>query len=398
MIPATTRVELAWFARALQSPGDMLHSSWQPRHLQLQPGERGRFEAVCREQRLTIVDTIDRQLTDLAVVRLPSTAQAAARAAYVEQLVAAHGDRDAYGTWIWFPWEAKVVHVLERDDYFDVITNRNQDKITRGEQLRLRDKRVAVVGLSVGGEAAVTIAQEHLCGTIVLADLDGLDLSNLNRLNAGCDDLGGNKATLVARRIAKINPYLDIRVFADGVNEANLSAFLDGVDLLIEECDDLRMKHTIRRLAKERGVNVVFAADERGFLSVEPYASAPELRVFHGRIEHPQPPRQAFSTPLVFMRALAEWMGGWDQISARSRRSLERIGETLCGYPQLASEARYAAGQVGHVARRLLLGERVPPFLGHLDPAELVPPAQTRRLDSDRRRCSQLWDGCRAAP
>lgn len=41
--------------------------------------------------------------------------------------------------------------------------------------------------------------------------------------------------------------------------------------------------------------------------------------------------------------------------------------------PQLASEARYAAGQLGNVARRLLLGETLPPFVGNLDLEELVP-------------------------
>jgi hypothetical protein len=50
-----------------------------------------------------------------------------------------------------------------------------------------------------------------------------------------------------------------------------------------------------------------------------------------------------------------------------------RIGDELCGYPQLASEARYAAGQIGHVARRLLLGERIPPYCGYLDLDDLVP-------------------------
>lgn len=370
---ATSRGDLEWLLDTIPSMRETFRSSWQPWFVQVEPGQRHRLEAACVELGLTVVDTIERQLHDLAAVRLPSTDQAAARAAFTEQAVRACGDRDAYGTWVWFPWESKVVHVLDRADYFDVITNRNQDKITREEQLRLRDKRVAVVGLSVGGEAAVTVAQEHLCGTIVLADFDRLDLSNLNRLNAGCDDLGDNKAVLVARRIAKINPYLDIRVFADGVRESNVGAFLDGVDLLIEECDDLRMKHVIRRVAKERGLDVVFAADERGFLSVEPYASAPALQVFHGRIKAPQPPRDAFHTPLAFMRALTEWMGGWDQISERSRRSLERIGASLSGYPQLASEARYAAGQLGHVARRLLLGERLAPMLLHMDPADVIP-------------------------
>ena len=122
-------------------------------------------------------------------------------------------------------------------------------------------------------------------------------------------------------------------------------------------------------------MNVVFAADERGFLSVEPYAGQPDLRPFHGRITAAQPAREAFPTPLAFFRALTEWMGGWDNISERSRRSLERVGDTLCGYPQLASEARYAAGQIGHVARRLLLGESLAPFCGNLDLAEALPPA-----------------------
>jgi hypothetical protein len=254
-----------------------------------------------------------------------------------------------------------------------VITDRNRDKLTREEQRFLRTRRVGVIGLSVGGEAAVTLAQEHLCGAIVLADFDQLDLSNLNRLGAGFDDLGRNKAVLVGRRVAKIDPYLDVTLYPEGVSLEDMDAFLDGLDLLVEECDGLGIKLEIRRRARERGLDLVFAADERGFLSVEPYGTHPELEPFHGRIAEPQGPRASYPTALAFMKDLTEWMGGWDQISERSRRSLEKLGTELCGYPQLASEARYAAGQVGHVARRLLLGERVPPFCGHLDLDRLVP-------------------------
>jgi hypothetical protein len=66
------------------------------------------------------------------------------------------------------------------------------------------------------------------------------------------------------------------------------------------------------------------------------------------------------------------WLGDWDRISERSRRSVEQVGHDLSGYPQLGSEPRLAAGQVGHVARRLLLGERLLPFFGHLDLNELI--------------------------
>jgi molybdopterin/thiamine biosynthesis adenylyltransferase len=361
------------FARAAASPSIPAAESWRPWIVRLLPGELERFAAVCGEHHIVLIDGIDRQLMDLATVRLPA-ASATERQSHARELLAQQGGSESFGNWVYLPWERKVVHVLGRDDYFEVITNRNRDKLTGDEQGRLRTKRIGVVGLSVGGEAAVTVAQEHLCGEIVLADFDRLDLSNLNRLGAGIDELGVNKAILVARRIVRIDPYLKVTVVEDGVTPANVDAFLDGLDLLIEECDDLQLKFDVRRRARERALDIVFAADERGFLSVEPYAGWPALPPFHGRLEAPQPPKEAYSTRLDFMKALTEWMGGWDRISERSRISLEQEG-VLCGYPQLASEARFAAGQVGHIARRLLLGERLVPFFGHVDLDRLVPAA-----------------------
>lgn len=375
------------FARAVESPPTPPASSWHPWVIRLSPEESDRFDAFCRVRHIRVIDTIDRQLMDLAAVRLPSASSGTERQRFIDEQLAAHGGRASYGNWVYLPWESKIVHLLERSAYFDVITNRNQEKITREEQLKLSAKRIGIIGLSVGGEAAVTVAQEHLCGEIVLADFDQLDLSNLNRLNSGFDELGQNKAVLIARRIARINPYLSITIFDGGVTAANLSDFLDGLDLLIEECDDLQIKRDIRLLAKERGLNIVFAADERGFLSIEPYALWPDLPPFHGRVDSPQTQRESFETPLAFMKALTEWMGGWENISDRSRRSLESLGKEVSGYPQLASEARYAAGQIGHVARRLLLGEKLKPFVGNLDLAELVPTAQrktTRSILDDR--------------
>lgn len=354
------------FRNLLASPPCPPSESWQPWIVRLSLGEFDEFAAVCRERQLRLVDTIERQLMDLAVVRHPG-GDDVVRARFVANSIAERGGSNIYGRWVYLPWDAKVVHLLGPDEYFEVITNRNQNKITPREQRLLREKRIGVVGLSVGGEAAFTVAQEHLCGEIVLADFDRLDLSNLNRLGAGVGDLGERKAALVARRIASVDPYLGVRLYPDGVTEENLDAFLDGLDLLIEECDGLGIKHELRRRAKARGLDVVFAADERGFLSIEPYSSWPELPPFHGRIEGPQPPREAFPSPLAFMRALTEWMGGWDAISERSRSSLEQLGARTCGYPQLASEARFAAGQLGHVARRLLLGDPLPPYIGHMD-------------------------------
>jgi molybdopterin/thiamine biosynthesis adenylyltransferase len=368
----TPALDLGGLAEALAGPQVAPEASWRPIVVRLRPGELDTFASLCAAHGVACIDPLDRQLADLAAVRLPAAGDAERRD-FLDALVAEAGGTEAFGNWVYVPWEAKVVHLLEADDYFDVITDRNRDKLTREEQRLLRTRRVGVIGLSVGGEAALTVAQEHLCGEIVLADFDRLDLSNLNRLGAGFDDLGQNKAILVARRVAKVDPYLGVTLYPDGVTPEDMDAFLDGLDLLVEECDGLAIKLEIRRRARERGLNLVFAADERGFLSVEPYGLYPELPPFHGRIERPQGSRESYPTPLDFMKDLTEWMGGWEQISERSRRSLEKLGTELCGYPQLASEARYAAGQVGYVARRLLLGERVPPYFGHLDLDELLP-------------------------
>ena len=365
-------LDLQGFAEALAEPEVPRRDSWRPLVARLQPGEIDAFAALCEAHGVACIDPLDRQLADLAAVRLPAGGERERRD-FADGLLEAAGGTEAFGNWVYLPWEAKAVHLLEAGDYFDVITDRNRDKVTRDEQRLLRTRRVGVIGLSVGGEAAVTIAQEHLCGEIVLADFDRLDLSNLNRLGAGFDDLGQNKAILVARRVAKIDPYMGVTLYPDGVTLDDMDAFLDGLDLLVEECDGLAIKLEIRRRARARGLDLVFAADERGFLSVEPYGHHPELPPFHGRIETPQGPRESYPTPLAFMKDLTEWMGGWEQISERSRASLEKLGTALCGYPQLASEARYAAGQIGHVARRLLLGERLPPFFGHLDLDELLP-------------------------
>lgn len=355
----------------LSASPEATREAWRPTLLRLEPGEHGRFSDLCRRRGIRVVDELERQLGDLAAVHLPGGGPAE-RKEFVERFVAAAGGIHSSGTWVVLPWERKVVHILDEESYFRVITNRNHEKITPLEQERLRTKKVGVMGLSLGAEAAAVVAQEHLCGHLVLADFDRLDLSNLNRLNAGFDDLGLRKTTIAARRIAKLNPYLEVTVFEEGVTEANAATFLDGLDLLIEECDDLRAKFDIRLMARERGLDIVFAGDERGFLSVEPYGQHPDLPPFHGRITEPPPSRDEFPTPHAFLAELTRWLGGWEWISSRTRDSLEQIGDTLCGYPQLAGEARFAAGQVGHVARRLLLGERLEPFVGQVDLDEIV--------------------------
>lgn len=365
-----TPLGVASFSKVLWDANQFANDAWQPVFIKLEAGERVGFVGSCGRHHVHVVDAIDRQAVELASVRFPDPASEDSRRDFVAALCA---KEETLGFWVYLPWERRVAHMLGPDEFFEVVTNRNRDKVTTEEQRRLRTMRIGVLGLSVGGEAAVTLAQEHLCGRIALADFDTLELANLNRIGASITELGQNKARITARRVARIDPYIDVEIFERGVTPDNVAEFLEGLDLLVEECDDLQLKWDIRQLARARRLDVVYGGDERGFLSVEPYRHAAELLPFHGRIPERPGGRSDYSTQRAFAAALTEWLGGWNSVSERSRSSIDQLGRSLCGYPQLAGEARVVAGQVAHVARRLLLGERVAPFLGHLDLETLIP-------------------------
>lgn len=367
-----TPIAFADFAAWLHADTLPADSEWRPVLFAVRPAERAALDALAHDAHLRLTDTIVGQLDELARTRYPSPTRLDERREFIAHIRDEHGGTDAYGTWAYFAWSRTVVHLLPEDDYFAVITSRNHDKITLDEQALLRTKRVAVIGLSVGGETAVNLAQEHLCGELVIADFDALDLSNLNRLQAGIDELGENKSHIVARRIARLNPYLPVRIYAEGVNAANMDAFLDGVDLLVEECDGLAIKFAIREAAKRLGINIIFGADERGFLSIEPHGLDSSFPIFHGRITAAPKTRADYPDALTFFRALTEWLGGWDAISQRSRDSLLAVDDRLCGYPQLASEARFMAGVLGHAARVMLLGTPLRPTITFIDLDEIV--------------------------
>ena len=57
-------------------------------------------------------------------------------------------DIHKYGVWVYYPWLNKVVHLLGKEEYIEVRTNRNQYKITPEEEIELSKKTIGVIGLS----------------------------------------------------------------------------------------------------------------------------------------------------------------------------------------------------------------------------------------------------------
>ncbi|GAC1398953.1 MAG: Rv1355c family protein [Mycobacterium sp.] len=273
--------------------------------------------------------------------------------------------------WVYYPWRRTAVSVLGPRAFRLVRLDRNRHLITGAELDRLGRLRIGVVGLSVGHAIAHTLAAQGLCGELRLADFDDMELSNLNRVPASVLDLGVNKAVTCARRIAELDPYLPVRVVPTGITPATIDGFLDGLDIVIEECDSLDAKLLIREVARTRQLPVLMATCDRGLLDVERFDLEPSRPLMHGLLGDVDTARLADLNSKDKL-AYALRMTDATQVSARSAASLIEVGTTLSTWPQLSSEVALSASVVAEAVRRVGLHEALPSGRVRIDAAEML--------------------------
>ncbi|MGW2831819.1 ThiF family adenylyltransferase [Streptomyces sp. NPDC001286] len=311
-----------------------------------------------------IHDRIDDQLEELVRCLRPGESLDDRALAAAATEMCAGVPRRRYGTWVWYPWSGRLVHLLPAEEFRLVRTDRNRDKISRVEQQALLGRRIGVLGLSVGNSAALTCAMEGVGGSFRLADFDRLGLSNLNRLRAGVHDLGVEKTVLCARQMYEIDPYLSIEIYREGVTEETVEAFFgtapgSEMDLLIEECDTLWAKFAVREHARDRRIPVLMDANDRGLLDVERFDEEPDRPLFHGRVGETTAQDVRAMDAAEALDLLLRIVDA-DRLSPAMMDAIGRIGRTLSSWPQLASGIMLGAALVTDTARRILLGAPVP--------------------------------------
>ncbi len=258
--------------------------------------------------------------------------------------------------WVYYPWRRAVVRLLGPRSFELLRLNRNRNKLTKKEQSKLRGLRVGVIGASAGHSIAHVLAMEGIVGELRLADFDDIELTNLNRIPAGVMDLGVNKAVVLARRIAEIDPYLKVTTFSEGITPENLSRFIDGLDLIIEECDSLDIKFLVREAARDGGIAVLMETSDRGVLDVERYDLEAHRPIFHGLLGDMSYEKLSGLSTEQKGPFVLQLLGAAD-VSARAAASALELGHTISGWPQLASEVTLGAATVAAAVRRFGLGE-----------------------------------------
>jgi len=342
--------------------GELQDAESVPFLFQLGEGELKGLVACAEKAGIRVVDTIDRQLTEWVRTVLPAEVPSGpvAREAIAVEVSRIEPPYVSYGSWCFYPWRKMVTHLLPKDRFFSVRTNRNREKITHEEQQILKNKTIGVIGLSVGHAAAMVLAQEGLCGELRIADFDTLDLSNLNRLRTSLVNLGDSKVDIARRDLAEIDPYLPVKTFPKGVTDETITPFFEEggkLDLLVEECDTLPIKLRAREKARALGIPVVMDTNDRGLLDVERFDRDANRPLMHGLMgDHTAETAKAVP-PSERLKLFYGFFGGEHRVSPAFRESVRRIGKDLVSYPQLSSDVHLGAALVAHASRLILLGK-----------------------------------------
>lgn len=309
---------------------------------------------------IQVFDSITNQLTDLVKGLNPTLVLSKDQ---IDELIVKRlngQDADTYGVWVYYPWIEKLVHILDKEEFILVRTNRNKHKITQQEQDLLMEKKIGVIGLSVGQSVSLTLAIERGCGELRIADFDHLDLTNLNRIRSGVQNVDLRKTVIVAREIAEIDPFLKVTCFHEGITEENIESFLTEngkLDLLIDECDGIDIKILCRVKAKAHQIPVLMEASDRGTIDIERFDLEPNRPILHGYIEHLDISKvkhlKTNEEKIPYILPIA----GVETLSTRMKASMIEIQQTITSWPQLASAVTYGGGITADLSRRILLQE-----------------------------------------
>ena len=122
------------------------------------------------------------------------------------------------------------------------------DEIGIEGQRRLLDAHALVIGAGgLGSPAAFYLASAGI-GTLVLADGDTVDLTNLQRqILHRTDAVGMAKSASGKRTLGEINPECNVIALAERLSGARLDEEVALADIVLDCCDNFATRHAVNR-------------------------------------------------------------------------------------------------------------------------------------------------------
>ncbi|MEN9328190.1 MAG: hypothetical protein RI947_998 [Candidatus Parcubacteria bacterium] len=265
--------------------------------------------------------------------------------------------------WVYYPTHSLAIHTVEEEVYYKLRTARNRLIITPEVQNKYRDLKVGIAGLSIGSVILSSIVATGGSKVIKITDYDTIEISNLNRMAANLLDIGKNKAIVAAQRVWQLDPFADIYIWESGVNENNLEEYILGnpkLDVFIDEWDSLDLKILARLICKNNGIPV-FMATSNGdgvILDIERYDLEPNLAIFNGRLGDVKRSEYKYKNYKEWLN-LATKIVNPALLTTQMQKSVQEIGKTISGVPQLSSTVNIGGASIVYALRKLAASEEL---------------------------------------
>ncbi len=159
-------------------------------------------------------------------------------------------------------------------------------------QKRLKNARVLVIGAGGLGSPAMLYLAAAGVGTLGIVDFDEVDESNLQRqVIHGQSDIGKPKAVSAKEAIAETNPYVEVVVHAERLDNDNVMGIFEQYDLIVDGTDNFATRYLVNDAAVLLGKPYVWGSIYRfdGQASVF-WAAAPGGEAPCYRCLYPEPP------------------------------------------------------------------------------------------------------------
>lgn len=135
------------------------------------------------------------------------------------------------------------------------------DDLGESGQEKLKNSHVLIIGMGgLGSPAAMYLAAAGV-GTLVIADFDHLEKSNLQRqIGYQTGDIGAPKVQLMKQRLLMINPDIRVRTINSKMDESQLLLELMMVNLVLDCTDNMASRQMINRACVQARVALIVGA------------------------------------------------------------------------------------------------------------------------------------------
>ena len=117
-------------------------------------------------------------------------------------------------------------------------------------QKRLKNARVLVIGAGGLGSPALLYLAAAGVGTIGIAEFDEVDESNLQRqIIHGQSDIGKSKAQSAKESILEANPYVDVVLHEERLDNDNVLGIFEQYDLIVDGTDNFATRYMVNDAA-----------------------------------------------------------------------------------------------------------------------------------------------------